>query len=123
MLFVLARDLPGKLADVAHDPHGHPGVGAALELDEDVDPQPATADPDAPDQIVMQLPAGFGHIAAIDPVEGGEIDFFEPLARHVADEQVAHHLGTGKEALVGGVGAVVHVRIMHGKLSPRNIFS
>src|SRR5690606_6215695 len=38
--------------------------------------------------------------------EGGEVGILYPLARHIAEQQVADHLGVGEQQLVAGI--VVH---------------
>jgi hypothetical protein len=101
--FTFFDQVLGQKAHVDHHAQGHPGVGLALELQQQIDPNPLLAHFEPPNHVVMALMLLLTDIAAVDTFQAGEVGLLEPFARHVPNQEVAHHLGVLEQELVAGV--------------------
>jgi hypothetical protein len=82
------------------------GIGSGLELDQQVDVEPArpgSAPADTPDHVAMAFAQVFADEAAADPFQGGEIEGLHPALAQEAAEQLHDHLWVGEEKLVAAV--------------------
>lgn len=75
-------------AQVDQHAQGHPVVWLRLELQQQIDPQPAVFEAQAPDHIVMALLQTVGDIATVDALQGRKIGVMDPIARYPVAQQV-----------------------------------
>ncbi len=75
----------------------HPAVGFRLKLEHQVDPQPAIAQTQAPDHVVVAFLLVLGHVARVHPLQRREVRLSQPVARNPVTQQIAHHFRVGEE--------------------------
>jgi hypothetical protein len=100
---LLADDVFEQQADVGQEPHGHEGVGGRLELQQEVEVDPAvfvSAEPQAPDEIAVALAQVSGDEAGADPLQGGEIEPVEPVRLEESLQQLLDHDRLREDAFV-----------------------
>src|SRR6185295_12720289 len=88
-------------ADIDHHAESHEGIASGLELDQEVDVEPAVATPaDPPDEIALAAAELGSYEAAGDSLESGKIETFNPVLANEAAQEIGNHLGMREEPLV-----------------------
>src|SRR5215218_3482087 len=103
-----AHTLPEKVlveeAHIRQDPHRHRRVDRGLELQQQVDIDPALLTPaEAPDHVALPLAEVVADIAVPDPLQRGEVSLLHPLLADEALDQVRDEESMREQQLVSMV--------------------